>query len=747
MAIIWGTPVKNSRGWEYRVGIERVSSRYDTPTLTAATTKQTILWRAYIWSKYPMWSNATKLDGSGEYIYDFTKTISYDHKSYTAWSSSNITKVYEGEHTVSLFYGQATVEQAYFTIYGHPDFPGVSAKATYEGTIPARPYYAPSPPTWFSVTRSSDSYHTLKWTNGATTEAEPRQGITLQRWSAATNKYETFATAGSTATSYVDRQTLKDNRYRWRIRSFNQYDYSDWVYSSYIKTTPDAPGSVVAKKSGSSIVLTIDNKAAYADYLNIVWRVDGGAWLYDQAVDISGGSVSWTHTSPPQGKVQYSVRSKADNLASGYTLSNEVQVLAPPLAPTPVEPKASTVAFGTSVTTVWKHNPVDTTDQQAYEFQWRPAGGTWNNTGKVTSSSDSRLLGQLGVGQYEWQVRTWGDFSNPSPWSELSSFRVATEPSATITNPPGNLVESNQLYLDWTFSDDATTQTKWIATLYDSSGESLEVIGGRTATAGTFKTVLANNQYYRVELDVWNGYGLKSAFPAVLEFDVVYKLPAVPTLKTQWVEDNGVISVEVAHGVVDGTTLETVRLELERSEGDSWVPLNSSMNDHEFYLDMIPALNTLVSYRVKAISSLGSYAYSSTSQVFTDARIQSWAMWNWGPSFHRVAQAQFDLQPSDSPKVDKTLHHFEGRTYPVEYMADDRNHSFDISFTLDGDSSSKRTFTELYFAPAPVCYRLPNGEKHFVSVQSMSFDESKVLGDMTREIQVKMTMERVSFDE
>ena len=62
-------------------------------------------------------------------------------------------------------------------------------------------------------------------------------------------------------------------------------------------------------------------------------------------------------------------------------------------------------------------------------------------------------------------------------------------------------------------------------------------------------------------------------------------------------------------------------------------------------------------------------------------------------------------------------------------------------------SSTKADFTELAFTPAPVCYRLPNGDKVFVSVQGVDFDESKALSTMAREVSVSMSMERVDYSE
>jgi hypothetical protein len=269
--------------------------------------------------------------------------------------------------------------------------------------------------------------------------------------------------------------------------------------------------------------------------------------------------------------------------------------------------------------------------------------------------------------------------------------------------------------------------------------------GKNAATSVTFPTTIHNNTTYRVDVRAKNTFGLWSSTDSVA-FQVQYALPAAPSIEGYWDADRGATSLTVT--INGGGGVDTESVTVYRSEnGEPWVKVASGLTEAQAIIDPIPRLNATVSYKAVAISSLPSEAESLPLQLLTDATLNSWAMWNFGPGFQRYVRAQFDLQPKDSPRAKKVLEHFDGRTYPLEFMEDARTHDYSVSFTLDERSSSKADFTELAFAPAPICYRLPNGDKVFVSVQGVDFDESKAVSTMVREVSVSMSMERIDYSE
>lgn len=749
MAITWGPEVSNSHAGAVRLGWEKVSQTYNNgSTLTPASTELRYTYRVYMQSRGVLSSPSNTLYGDGEAIYNYSKPFSFDtsKESLTAWHSSHIRLIDTHTDRFPLTYGKAVKESGYWWATGIAGSSATPKTTYFTINVPARPYNPPNPPSGLTVTRNSDTSHTLKFKPGSTSTDRPVSSFEFQRWDIARNAYVAIGTASSSATSFVDKGTFSNSKFSWRVRAKNSGGVSSWVYSSMVRTTPAAPSNFKAKKVGSSIVTSWTNNALDPTGFSIVKNTSSGGWDYAGATTVSASSRSWTDSSPdPSFPAKYAILAKADSLSSSYTHSNEVQLLTNPAAPGNLSP-TSTVNVEDDVVFKWAHNSIDTTDQTAYEVRYRLAGttNTWVSK-KVSSSASQYNAGKFEEGLWEWQVRTWGDFTDPSVWSSLQTFRVASAPVVGIITP-GEVETQSKATVSWSFVDKAATQAEWNARLYDASGVLVSSLSGKNAaTSVTFPTTIHNHATYRVDVRAKNTFGLWSSTESVT-FQVQYALPAAPSLDGYWDADRGAISLTVT--INGGGGVETESVTVYRSEnGEPWVKIASGLTEAQAIIDPIPRLNTTVSYKAVAISSLPSEAESLPLQLLTDATLNSWAMWNFGPGFQQYVRAQFDLKPKDSPRAKKVLEQFDGRTYPLEFMEDARTHDYSVSFTLDEMSSSKADFTELAFAPAPVCYRLPNGDKVFVSVQGVDFDESKALSTMAREVSVSMSMERVDYSE
>lgn len=117
---------------------------------------------------------------------------------------------------------------------------------------------APDAPTSVTLTRNSDTSHTLSWAF-STSSTKP---VTKQERALETNGSWGSATSISNGTTKSANYTTTTNsRYRGRVRVGNSVGWSGWTYSGYTYTTPAAPSAATAIKTGNNVSLqaTVSN--------------------------------------------------------------------------------------------------------------------------------------------------------------------------------------------------------------------------------------------------------------------------------------------------------------------------------------------------------------------------------------------------------------------------------------------------------------------------------------------------------
>ena len=739
MAISWGPEVRSSDN-AMKVGADLTQS----PTsVSGSTTSVEVTAKVYVWAHYPVYDTNNTFKVSGDFS---------DSKSIPFNTSGGTILVGTYKKTFNTSYSGPITVRLNVSLTGIAPFGSSTAKASVTHKIAQRPANAPNPPSNVTVTRTNDTTHTVRWTNGSTSASTPRTKTKVMRWSERDGAYITIGWPGPSATSFVDKGTRANERYRYRVQAVNDYSVSDLVYSNYFYTSPSAPRVDRATKSGGNVTLSWSRFAYSAAYYEVQDFANGVAQTPTQKTSAN----AWTHTYTglDASKAHYfKVRARYDDPTVGSLYSpwtpatSTFQLQAPPLAPSGLTPNGRAQVAGRPILFEWKHEPVDGSSQNAYELEYREVGATeWISTGKVLSEAPSHTLTDAPGSAYEWRVRTWGDHANPSVWSTTAAFPYLPQPVIGLTSPSSSVLNTSTLYLSWDFSDPNSTQLSSEAILRNGDGQELARFAGGSKQYLTAPYKLENGSSYRVSVRARNRYQLWSEWDHYT-FTVVYPSPPSPILTAEWANDDGVVTLSASAGIPDETQTDTVSISIYKSEnGEDWRLLAEGLDRYVAFLDTTPRINTVVRYRAVAVSDMPSEAYGDPVPVETRG-LQSWAFWNWGPGFQRVVKARFDLKPSDRPTREKVLNQFNEREYPLEYTGEGKTHSFTLGFSLDPESSTKEDFTELAWAPAPVCYRLPNGEKHFVSVQSIGFDESKELGDMTREIHVTATMDKVDFHE
>ncbi|MBC9954951.1 fibronectin type III domain-containing protein [Leucobacter sp. cx-42] len=565
-------------------------------------------------------------------------------------------------------------------------------------TPPKLPSIAPpAAPSTPSVTRNSDTQHSLSWTrNGAYTSVQVWRGTS-------TSNMTQIGTASGNAFSYVDKTTKTNQRYYYKVRGVNANGTSGFSGTSgAVYTTPAAPSGVSAVRSGTSIAVAASTLPPYATSYDIE---DNGA------VIASSVQLPWTHTAPSNTvSHRYRVRAKRGSLVSGWSAySATVYVPAPPGAPTNLAPNGGLVGEGTTQFS-WRHNSLDTSPQATAELRYRLDGGGWI-TVPIAGGAESTPV-DVTPGVLEWQVRTKGGHASFGDWSAVAAAQVIEPPQVTVA-VPGEVHERPTLTVVWeTVQADSLVQSSWIVEL--RSGE--DVLETRSGTgSGTqvmLRTRLPDGAMFQVAVQAAVGPVVSEW--SVQEFLVEFVPPAPPMVMLGWDDSLGTGSISVEPGSSEDVVEPTVSMQVERSfDGETWELVVEGLEPVTQVTDAECLSFGETMYRVTAFTQFG-----ASADVTEVLMAESWAVWlGGGEGYMLTARLPYDPEVSVSVARARTKHRFEGRPLAVAYSSPYVDRSVAHSGRLlddDQDVATRRALQDLALVEEPVhLYRDPTGERMY----------------------------------
>lgn len=419
-------------------------------------------------------------------------------------------------------------------------------------------YKAPNPPKNVKWTRVDDTKIKTTWQaaydNGA---LKPwKQIITDWRsstgganWGAWSNK----ATLNWDATNYSYTGLKANSRYQFSLYARNQAGDSSHVDSQVIYTTPAAPKSVTAVKTGDRTVqVTADVSNTYASWVTLWRRVNGGEWTVVNKPDgsvyrvvPSNGKSVFTDPAAPGGTLEYKCYVRrviygdgngtstplADTLVSVEKVSNSVTTITPPLAPSVSCDQGSVAATNTALTFRWTPNHPDATEQMQAQVEITRQDGTVGTetiTGATTSYT--RAANLQSVGTVRFRVRTKGLHDSWGAWSSYVEVRVADPPNITITSPVTDIT-TMPITIAWSIAD-VTGVSQQTVEIVDSSGA---VVWSKTPGTGVRKLEVTSSDYLPANGDqltfrvTVRGGSTLTASTSTLVY-VTYTPPASPTV-------------------------------------------------------------------------------------------------------------------------------------------------------------------------------------------------------------------------
>lgn len=616
----------------------------------------------------------------------------------------------------------------------------------------------PLPIETVSATRVNDSRIDLSWASPGT-GTRPVQGVHIQR-STDGGAYVDVANLTGDVTAWSDAGVEAGHAYRYRVRVWNRpgsiYQYSPTTYSGNVYTSPGAPKNVYAYRDGDAIVVEFENGANYPiSSYRIEDSRGGGEYTFIGTTTTSPYLIA----NPTRESHQYRVIAVSPNgLRSAPSVpSNIVYIPAPPYAPTVTQITPQDAAKGIRVP--FTHNPADGSRQQRYEVRYRQGGMfTWTSSGvqagaasEYTVPANALSNSDPSTARYtDVQVRTWGSFTDPSPWSAITRIDLYSTPTITGLSPSnGGEFDSSNLTIRLTPQDGTGLRIVEISykltnrdtgQVFERVDTTSRVPGNQVTTTGLGGR-LENGSRWRLEVTVKNSVGLKSAV-YTSDFTVVYPPPNKATLEATWDELRGAVQLESYIDNGDPYAPEIIDTELQRSidDGETWQTVGFIRGESGVTLDARAPVFGRVCYRAITNSALPS---SNTSDVvcldFADgtARCATGdipvlsAYINFGPNLGQVVRLYFDLDIGTETFdiEEQVLHRFSGRTFPTLYTGTAMDQTFTVTFStphprLQDQAASLDEIKSMRIAPGPKLWRDYQGRFIFVAITKMSYESA-----------------------
>lgn len=740
MTIYWGKELVKDYDSQIKVGYE---FRQSPSTVTSSTGLVTVYLDFYLRTKVSTWDTQAKLYWSGSFGSGSKTGIAFHtYTNSPFWSDNNVVKIHTVSRQVTASEAQAIVSSFKASLTNVTAVPG-TATVSGSWTTAKKPIsvYAPLAPNSVTWTKATPSGYGEAVVDSNATSARPYTDLYVMLYDGDVIRLDDRMPGSTTRLSYGYFEPNKI--YRYSVAAHNTAGtsaktYSPWLYTepaapTSFKTTANANGTVTLRWSKPSGAPT---HSAYTPSYRIVWRQNGGAWLYDQAAQTT--ALTWTHTGlDPEIEYEYAIQTVGNvgtsyELESDWTGHTKVRLSSPPLTPRVIGPTEGQPS-GTDVSLHFEHNPQDGSEQTGYELEWwTDKDTTVRRVVQTASSWNKVVITTPAVDDYvNWRVRTKGIHPDYSPWTTTQRFGVSARPTVTLLTETGPYWgTSPELRAMWLYEDSTGTRaTKYEIRTTDSSGMVLREYAGTTSTpsgstawSGSVPAI-KDGQTLTVGVRVADSYGVFSNWvSATVTAD--YARPVEPTLTAVFREDSGSALINV--GDLTDPAQEnapTATYELFKYVGNSqWERIATSTTPFE-WVDWTPSYgdHTFNLYVVRASSGYPSITMSKV--VMLRVNPVGCDQWMWLSSHDdptKRVRLRGNPAVSDEAGLLRSTMHFYGDAYPTSFSTLMRTRKVSASGELDRESSTWKDWINVAFAEGTHHYRDPWGRNLEVNLDPVN---------------------------
>lgn len=706
-----------------------------TSTNTAANTNN-YHWKLSLWERSSGgygWSNSVAAsvevlwDGGG-YLIPWQGNFSFD---FTPAGAQGVV-IAEGDlnDMGNLNNGSSRV----FTFRGNIGNSGTSTvggPASVSQNVAGNPTVrVPNAPTSCAATRSSDTQASVTWS-----QSNPANGA------ASSNQVDSRVNGGSWqnilsigATNSTTAAIAANQKIEFRVKAKNSAGSSAYSNTSApIYTTPGAPTDAAASKDASgNITLMFKANVAYSEHTHEVWHgtVAGGVVTWDASAltTLASGVVSYVHTAPNAAQVHvYRVRAKAGTLASDWSQSNNVQLLAAPAKPT-IPAMASAANRSAVFRLPWVHNSVDSSPQSKYQYRWSTNGGTTWTTGAKTASAnqyyDFAANTWSANASVTFQVRTKGTYDSGSdgdasysPWSDSAVVTFKSLPSTSIVSPAtSSTISESTIKVTVGFSQaEAATFVKAQLELVQA-GATIETAESVNQVGIALATTAQNGSTYTIQARVQDSNGLWSAWVSST-INVTYLAPVPASAVVSYVENSGYgqIDLSIPGPVAGQTAAATVTITRTIGADTETIVENYPVAATLTFLDTTPTIHGTNTYLITTTSSLGATTSVTRNLVTTECRR---AFLSKGPGFASVATFGGNLEVTESLNVASTTIEAAGRIKPIGLYGVETSVQVKVkSYVYEGFGSTMDELRAILLMGGKACFRDASGRRVFGSAK------------------------------
>ena len=589
--------------------------------------------------------------------------------------------------------------------------------------------------------------------------------------------FKTGTATIKTAHVYYSCAVTAGSEYKVRCRAVRGKIYSDWSdYSNNVGTIPSTPTkiSTCRAESETSVYLewpVVKNAKSYdIEYVTNKNYFEGS----DQINSIDGiETTKYTKTGLSIGQEYFfRVRAVNDSGHSGWSPIRSVVLGKGPASPTTWS-STTTAISGEPLTLYWVHNAEDDSDQKAAKLEIYINGVLETHTITAPTSGDKKNTGSFVIqtsnyaegAKIQWRVRTSGISGEFGDWSvertvdiyapptlELLVTDIEDLPLETLTCFPIRVSAITGPATQKPIGYHITVTANEAYETVDTTGNARNVTKGEDIYSGYFDTndVLSVNLSAN-DMDLENN--ISYTITCVASMDSGLTVESNVEFMVAWSDDfyepNAEIGIDTDNlsasirpycedengNIIDDVTLSVYRREFDGSFTE--IAKNLVNSDSTFVTDPHPALD-YARYRVVAMSTLtGAVSYYDVPgyPVGEKSAVIQWDE-DWSnfdstnsdeietPSWSgSLLKLPYNIDVSDSNKVDVALVEYIGRKHPVTYYGTQVGSRLSLSATIKKDDTETiYALRRLSVWPGDVYIREPSGSGYWANV-TVSFGQ------------------------
>jgi len=463
--------------------------------------------------------------------------------------------------------------------------------------------------------------------------------------------------------------------------------WENWEYeitaNKFKKATPSSFGGITLARISNEWIAS----GKYRDFELATYRVP------PYVISLRGATVAFhsrENTNPPYIEIVY----------------EDV----PPDKPTPRNPVGDYKDVFATIRFEWDYNSSVGGTQKAFDLQWSTDQINWTTISQTTPNTYCDVPGgTFPTGNIYWRIRTYNEYDEVSPWSDIQSFYAVGAPSApTISSVSAGTARPT---VSWAAFNQQIYQLQILSgetVVYDSGEQPGINIRQHKVTAWLTDGDYTARIRIKNEYDMWSEWGSTI-------FTVSTAKPQKPSFSLQ----RSSHGIEINIQGTDGYAL------IYRAEygSDDFICIGNVTG--KYFHDCSVKSGTEYRYFVRAVSANETYADSDVKLIQAEIRHSLIA-----PISDLADIFEFRRSLNAPPKRDYTRAlggstvEYEGRKYPVFIPDEHVSAGLALTFFLNSWRAVEK-FMGLYDRKETVLYRDSKGRKIYGVLSGLSVEEER----------------------